>query len=628
MIKKILIILFTLILAILISIFSLIIFVDPNNFRGFISDTVKDKTGYELSIDGNLRWHIWPQVSILTDSVKLSETDAAKPILTADNMRLDVELLPLFSKKLSVKNIFIKSAIINITDESKGSVAKNEVKTPSNSTAAANESTNSKDSKKSSNWQFSLNKFEVIDSTVVFKHKNDLINFRNINLIIEQNNNKNISINLSGNIDKNQQNLSYIALANVDLNQFPEQAIIDLKKFDFTYKGIANSAKELKGNINGVFNYQQAARSLKSQNLSFSVNGNYFTGYINADLASKPYIDFQVNSDKIDLYSFLKIDEKSNKKVPTQQTSPVVSNITKTNNELSFLNTFDAKAKLSIKQLNANKIRLNNIDVDITNNDGIAIFKNISFDFAKGRIVATGLANGKQKNTLMKLNTKITNIDLNSFFNQIDIAHDLEGLFNATGDLESNSLVGSTLLASLKGNLAIVVTNARLNNLNIQSIIQHAAAKYSKEATTPENQKKYTEFHKITVNGYLKQGNLEFSTLNANSEILDVINGSGQVGILKQDLDINLNLKMLGGWNAKNETIAKLQKLTIPLRIYGQFTKLHYQIDMSKLLTDVISDKLQERLEKLRDKLDNHNSKDHSKSKSKAADILGGLLRK
>jgi Uncharacterized protein involved in outer membrane biogenesis len=88
MIKKILITLLVLILLTAIGIVSLIIFVDPNNYRGFISDTVKDKTGYELTIDGNLRWHIWPQVSILTDSVKLSDIDAKKPILTADNMRL------------------------------------------------------------------------------------------------------------------------------------------------------------------------------------------------------------------------------------------------------------------------------------------------------------------------------------------------------------------------------------------------------------------------------------------------------------------------------------------------------------------------------------------------------------
>ncbi|WP_085164405.1 outer membrane assembly protein AsmA [Gilliamella bombi] len=626
MIKKILVILFALILVITISIVSLIVFVDPNNFRGFISDTVKDKTGYELSIDGNLRWHIWPQVSILTDSIKLTDAGASKPLLAADNMRLDVELLPLFSKKLSVKNVFIKSAVISITNESKGNIAKNGTKTSSNTTT--NKPTDSKDQEISSNWKFSLNKFEVSDSTVTLQHNNDLINFRNINLVLEQNSEKNISIDLKGNIDKNQQDLSYLIHAYVDLNQFPEQALIDLKKLDFIYKGVDNSTKELKGNISGVFNYQHPQMLLKSQNLTFSINENHFTATINADLANKPYINLQLNSDKIDLTSFLKTSQNSNKEANPQQTSPVVSNVTKINNELNFLNNFNAKAKLNIKQINANKVTLNNIDIDMTNEEGIAIFKKINFDIANGHIAATGLANGKQKSTLMKLNTKISNVDLNTFFNQLNIAHELEGLFNATGDLESNSLSGSKILANLQGNLNIVVTNARLNNLNIQRIIQNTATQYSKDIMTPENQKKYTEFHKISAIGNLRQGNLQLSTLNANSETLDVIDGSGRVGFLKQDLDVNLNLKILGGWNGKSETISKLQKLTIPLRIYGQFANLHYQIDMSKLITDALSDKLQDRLDKLREKLKTHDSKDNSKSKSKAADILGELIRK
>ncbi|OCG60968.1 outer membrane assembly protein AsmA [Gilliamella sp. Nev3-1] len=627
MVKKILVFLFALILAITIGIISLIVFVDPNNFRGFISDTVKDKTGYELTIDGDLRWHIWPQVSILTDSVKLSDVDVKKPILTADNMRLDVELLPLFSKKLSIKNVFIKSAIIDVTDESKGNIAKNGAKkTPMDTTT--NESTDSKDKKNTSSWQFSLNKFEVTDSTVVLQYKDDLINFRNTNLIVEQVKDKNIAIDLNGNVDKNQQDMSYLIHANVDLNEFPRQAIIDLNKLNFTYKGIANSAKELKGNISGVFNYQHNPQILKSQNLSFSVNGNNFIGVINADLTSKPEINLQLNSDKIDLSSLLKIGEKTNGKANSQQTPPVVSNVTKSNNELNFLNAFNAKAKLTIKQLNANKMTFNNINVDITNNDGIAIFRNMSLDFAKGHILATGVANGKQKNTLIKLNTKITDVDLNTFFKQIDTAHDLDGLFNASGDLQSNTLSGSKLLANLQGNVAIVVTNAKLNNLNIESIIQNAVARYSKNDTTPENQKKYTEFQTISANAYLKQGNLEFSTLTANSATLEIIEGSGRVGLLNRDLDINLNLKMLGGWNTKNEVIAKLQKLTIPLRIYGEFAKLRYQIDIAKLINDVFSDKLQDRLEKLRDKLENHHSKDNSKSKSKTSNILGGLLKR
>ncbi|OCF93525.1 hypothetical protein A9G17_10540 [Gilliamella sp. wkB7] len=628
MIKKILITLLILILLTAIGIVSLIVFVDPNNYRGFISDTVKDKTGYELTIDGNLRWHIWPQVSILTDSVKLSDIDAKKPILTADNMRLDVELFPLFSKKLEIKNVFIKSAIINITDESKGQVYKH--KAEQQPTTDDTQTTQTKQQKESSKWAFTLNKLEVSDSTVVLQNKDDFINFRNINLAIIQKSDKKIAIDVKGNIDRNQQNFSYVADADVDLALFPEKAIIDLKKFDYTYKGVAIPTKELKGNLKGVINYLHNSKQLTSKDLSFSVNENYFSGAVNANFDKKPYIDLTVTSNELNLTPFLEKDKKTNENITIQQTPPVVSNVTKVNNELNFLNSFNAKAKLEIKKLNVNKMILNNINVALANNDGVTTFQNIGFDFAKGHIAATGMANGKQKYTQIKLIPKITNIDLNTFFNQIETPNDLEGLFNASGDIEVNTLSGNKLLENLKGNLSINVTNAKLNKININSIIQNAATKYTKDVSATENMKNYTEFSKISTDAYLDRGNLELTTLNALSPTLEIVDGSGKVGMIQKDLDINMNIKILGGWNGKSNTIAKLQKLVIPLRIYGQFSKLHYQLDIGQVIKDLFNDKLQESLDKFRNKLENRSSKDGSKSdsKQKAVDMLENLLGK
>ena len=628
MIKKILITLLILILLTAIGIVSLIVFVDPNNYRGFISDTVKDKTGYELTIDGNLRWHIWPQISILTDSVKLSDIDAKKPILTADNMRLDVELFPLFSKKLEVKNVFIKSAIINITDESKGQVYKH--KAEQQPTTDDTQTTQTKQQKESSKWAFTLNKLEVSDSTVVLQNKDDFINFRNINLAIIQKSDKKIAIDVKGNIDRNQQNFSYVADADVDLTLFPEKAIIDLKKFDYTYKGVAIPTKELKGNLKGVINYQHNSKQLTSKDLSFSVNENYFSGAVNANFDKKPYIDLTVTSNELNLTPFLEKDKKTNENITIQQTPPVVSNVTKVDNELNFLNSFNAKAKLDIKKLNINKMILNNINVALANNDGVTTFQNIGFDFAKGHIAATGMANGKQKYTQIKLVPKITNIDLNTFFNQIETPNDLEGVFNASGDIEVNTLSGNKLLENLKGNLSINVTNAKLNKININSIIQNAATKYTKDVSATDNMKNYTEFSKISTDAYLNRGNLELTTLNALSPTLEIVDGSGKVGMSQKDLDINMNIKILGGWNGKSNTIAKLQKLVIPLRIYGQFSKLHYQLDIGQVIKDLFNDKLQESLDKFRNKLENRSSKDGSKSdsKQKAVDMLENLLGK
>ncbi|OCG01350.1 outer membrane assembly protein AsmA [Gilliamella sp. wkB112] len=630
MFKRILVIFFILILIITIAIVSLIVFVDPNNFRGFISSTVKDKTGYELTIEGNLRWHIWPQVSILSDSVTLSNSGAQKPILTADNMRLDVELLPLFSKKLAIKNVFIKSAIINVTNESKGQNTKSLPQSQINSQATTTNQTPSEtELKNSTNWANTLSKFEITDSTIVVQHNDDLVNFRNLNLIVEQTANKTVTVDLKGNVDRNQQDLLYSVQANVNLAQFPEQAIIEVKNIDYTYKGIGVPSGELKGNIKATFDYQQSPLILKSQNLIFSVNNNNFTGMLVANLDKKPEIELLLNTDKIDITPFLQPKGKTNENTTIQQTAPVVSSVNNSNNELSVLSTFNAKANIDIKELIANQIILNNINSNFVNNEGITTFNNISFDFAKGKIVATGTANGKQKNTQIKLNTKINNVDLNTFFKQIETPNDLEGTFNATGDLEAYTFTPSKLIESLRGNFAINVTKAKLVNINIQNIIQAAAAQYTRDITPPENQKNYTEFDKILAKGYLNNGNMELNSLTANSGTLDVIEGSGRVGMIKHDLDVNLSLKMLGGWHGKSETITKLQQLTIPLHIFGKFANLHYQIDMEKLIKDLFENKLQQSLDKLRNKLENRDSKDDSKSKKhKAADILGGLLIK
>lgn len=629
MIKKILVTLFIFILIIAIGIVSLIVFVDPNNFRGFISDTVKDKTGYELTIEGDLRWHIWPQISILTDSVKLYDTGAQKPILLADNMRLDVELFPLFSKKLAVKNVLVKSAVINITDESKGQISKNKEENSAN--INSNQLPKPKDRKSSSNWTFTLNKLEVADSTIVLQHNEDIINFRNLNLTVEQDDNQKVSVDLKGNIDRNQQDLSYLANADIDLTQYPEKVKIALNKFDYTYKGITVPTGELQGSMNGIFDYQQNPQALKSQNVKFSVNDNTFTGNINLKLDKKPYAELELKSDKVDFTPFITSKEKSSENVTIQQTTPAASPVAKTSNELSFLNGFNAKTKLNIKELVANKIVLNNIHADIVNDEGIATFKEISFDLAKGHITTTGSANGKQKNALIKLNTKINDVDLNTFFSEIEVSKDLEGLFNASGNVEVNTITASKLLESLQGNLAITITNARLDNINIPSIIEEAASKYTKDISTPDSQKRYTEFQKIEANASLNKGDLDLTSLTATSPLLEVVESSGKVGMIERDLDVNLNVKMLGGWNGKNETIAKLQQLVIPLHIYGKFANLHYQIDLGKIIKDLFNDKWQQSLDNLRNKLENQDPNDDSKkskNKQKAAKILGEILKR
>lgn len=87
---------------------ALVLLVNPNEFRSYMIKKVEQRSGYHLTLDGDLRWHVWPQLSILSGRMTLTAPGAKAPVVSADNMRLDVKLLPLISHQLFVKQVMLK----------------------------------------------------------------------------------------------------------------------------------------------------------------------------------------------------------------------------------------------------------------------------------------------------------------------------------------------------------------------------------------------------------------------------------------------------------------------------------------------------------------------------------------
>nr|MBA2814757.1 Deoxycytidine triphosphate deaminase [Candidatus Pantoea persica] len=78
---------------------ALVLLVNPNDFRAYMVKQVEQRCGYRLEVDCDLRWHVWPKLSILAGRMSLT---APQLLVTAKNMRLDVNLWPLLSHQLSI----------------------------------------------------------------------------------------------------------------------------------------------------------------------------------------------------------------------------------------------------------------------------------------------------------------------------------------------------------------------------------------------------------------------------------------------------------------------------------------------------------------------------------------------
>lgn len=138
---------------------ALVLLVNPNDFRAYMVRQVEARSGYELKLDGPLRWHVWPQLSILSGRMSLTAPGAAQPLVTADNMRLDVALIPLLSHQLQVEQVMLKGAVIQLTPQT-------EAVRQANAPVAPRENT-LPDVPSDTGWSFDIGNLKVADSVLV-----------------------------------------------------------------------------------------------------------------------------------------------------------------------------------------------------------------------------------------------------------------------------------------------------------------------------------------------------------------------------------------------------------------------------------------------------------------------------
>lgn len=209
---------------------ALVLLVNPNDFRAYMVRQVEARSGYQLKLDGPLRWHVWPQLSILSGRMSLTAPGASQPLVSADNMRLDVALIPLISHQLQVNQVMLKGAVIQLTPQT-------EAVRDANAPVAPRENT-LPDEPSDTGWSFDIGKLKVADSVLVFQHEHEeLVTVRNINLQMEQDEHHLASVEFSGRVNRDQRDLTLSLNANVNASDYPHQLTANIQQLNWQLTG-------------------------------------------------------------------------------------------------------------------------------------------------------------------------------------------------------------------------------------------------------------------------------------------------------------------------------------------------------------------------------------------------------
>ncbi|ETS29417.1 outer membrane assembly protein AsmA [Photorhabdus temperata] len=595
--KRLLTALVILLVVIITGLAALVMLVNPNDFRAYMVKQVQKKSGYQLVLQDGMRWHVWPKLSIITGRMSLTAPGAAQPAVTAENMRLDVELWPLLSHQLAVKEVMLKGAVLRLTPESKVQEKENAPVAPKGNTANP--------VAKGERWKLDIARIKVADSLLIWQRDDHAqLNVRDINLLMKRGDQNHISVELSSKVSKNQQELAFNLNANVDISGYPYRVAGNIDAFDYQLQGVGIPTGGISGSgkVNAVYREKTTdePQTISLQALSFTANESELHGSIKAILGAHPDYQINLSSQKLNLDNLVGWDllpedsseAKRHYRIENSSAKPViaVSSSVQPDYSAAFLNDFNASVTV-----NANKFIYRGMEIDdlifkAASNDGIAEISVLSGKLFGGHFSIPTILDATGNQLKLHIKPLLQDIELEPILKAFSLPQAFSGKFNLNGDLSGKGYDGYAIAHIWHGDLNFSLVNAKMHGLNISQLIQQSVARATNKVNIPDDMGNFTRAKRLDIKAVLNRGDVKISQLHAVSELLN-IDGQGEANLLKQDVDVALKVQVTQGWDADDEWVRRLSKLKVPLRLYGSWSNLKYNLDIEQLLRNELENK-------------------------------------
>jgi AsmA protein len=412
---------------------ALVLLVNPNDFRGYMVRQVEARSGYQLKLDGPLRWHVWPQLSILSGRMSLTAPGAETPLVSADNMRLDVALIPLFSHQLQVNQVMLKGAVIQLTPQT-------EAVRKSDAPVAPRENT-LPDAPSDTGWSFDIGSLKVADSVLVFQHEDDeQVTVRNISLKMEQDANHQATIEFSGRVNRDQRDLTLSLNANVNAADYPHQLTADIQQLNWQLTGADLPTQGITGQGTLQAVWREELKQLELDNLNLQANDSSLKGQASVSLAEKPKWVFNLQFDKLNLENLLaapspdaaSTDAPQNGQSQVKQPRPVISsNLDQP--DYNGLRGFTADVLLKANSVRWRGIDFTDVSSQMFNHNGLLVISELSGKMGAGHLSLPGTLDVRNDNPTAEFQPRLENVEIGTILKAFNYPISLTGQMTLAG---------------------------------------------------------------------------------------------------------------------------------------------------------------------------------------------------
>lgn len=565
---------------------ALIMLVNPNDFRSYMVQEVEQRSGYQLTIDGDLRWHVWPKLSILAGRMSLTAPGAAQPVVSADNMRLDVNLLPLLSHQLSVSQVMLKNAIVRVTPDSAARAPENAPRAPHNSEPTS-----------SAGWSFDIDNLQLSDSLLIWQQPGgDAFTFRNLNLDMEQDQSRIATIGLTTSLTRNQRTAVLTLKGQLDKSRYPHQLSGQVAQVDYNLTGASLPPEGIKGTLSFQGNWDLDKNRFDVSNLKLTANDSVLSGRAEGELTPPQKLALDLHASALNMDNLLFISTL------TQQMSgqnsqiapaPVIADQPEPTNADSPLNDIDLDLSLQADSAVWRGLNLTKLSLKAVNQQGLITFSTLSGNVGQGSFSVPGSIDIRQPVTQVAFTPVLNQIAIQPLLNALALPPSLQGTLSLKGELSGENLTLADAKRSWQGKADIQAHDLKLAQLDLQQMVRSAVARVS-DRVSSDSQASGQGIEQTSGQLAMKNGLLTLSHLDGGGKAL-TLRGEGRINLVQQQLDVTLGLT-LSDWRGDEKLVAALSDQVIPFRIYGSWANPQYTLPVDDVMRDRLQNEAKSRL--------------------------------
>lgn len=583
-------------LVVLVAGFSaLVMLVNPNDFRTYMVQQVAARSGYQLQLDGPLRWHVWPQLSILSGRMALTAKGASEPLVRADNMRLDVALWPLLSHQLSVKQVMLKGAVIQLTPQTEAARNENAPVPPKDN--------NLPDVAEDRGWSFDIASLRVADSVLVFQHENDeQVTVRDIRLQMEQDAQHRGAFELSGRINRDQRDLNLALNGTVDASDYPHNLSAGIQQLSWQLQGADLPKQGIQGQGQLQAQWQEDAKLLSFSQLDLTANDSTLTGSAQVTLTEQPAWRINLNFGKLNLDSIIPLSENSSGAngggeqgvTSSSLARPVIASRV---DEPAYqgLKGFSAEIALNAESVLWRGMNFSAVSTRMTNQAGVLKIAQLEGKLDGGTISLPGTLDASADTPRVVFQPRLNDVEIGTILKAFHYPIALTGKMSLTGDFSGADIDAQAFRHNWQGQARVEMRDTRMDGMNFQQLVQQAVERSGGNVEAMRNYDNATRLDRFVTDLTLDHGKLGLNSMEGESSVL-ALTGKGTLDLVGESCDTQFNVRVLGGWKGEGNLIDFLKNTPVPLRVYGKWQALNYNLQVDQVLRKHVQDEAKRRL--------------------------------